>query len=184
MACTCSSSCSLYAVLPRLALCQIVSFWDRSCFSWTGSMQRRWLLRRSYCGKVAAAARSGDAMLSDGPPQPEHFFQALESNPLSLQPTYFPIPAFNLLPELSKAVLNPLLPFVQIPYHGHEPAASTGELLPSCVDGIAVALLLHWPERSARVPHGFLRVLLLLLLGYLLCLQCSPNCSSDKNGPV
>ncbi|RCV40853.1 hypothetical protein SEVIR_9G087100v4 [Setaria viridis] len=31
---------------------------------------------------------SGDAMLSDGPPQPEHFFQALESNPLSLQPTF------------------------------------------------------------------------------------------------
>ncbi|CAL4919126.1 unnamed protein product [Urochloa decumbens] len=30
---------------------------------------------------------SGDAMLSDGPPQPEHFFQALESNP-SLQPTF------------------------------------------------------------------------------------------------
>ena len=27
-----------------------------------------------------------DAMVSDGPPQPEHFFQALESNP-SLQPT-------------------------------------------------------------------------------------------------
>jgi hypothetical protein len=127
---------------------------------------------------------SGDAMLSDGPPQPEHFFQALESNPLSLQPTYFPIPAFNLLPELSKAVLNPLLPFVQIPYHGHEPAAGAGELLPPCVDGIAVALLLHWPERSARVLQGFLRVLLLLLLAYLLCLQCLPNCSSDKNGPV
>lgn len=39
---------------------------------------------------------SGDAMLSDGPTQPEHFFQALESNP-SLHPTYFLLPSISCL---------------------------------------------------------------------------------------
>jgi hypothetical protein len=123
------------------AIVSAARVWGRGCFSPTIGVARR----RRHVVPWPSTART--LLRGSG----EQRASATYVIPLSLSLTR----THSCLCVLNAA----LLPLLQIPYYGHEPAAraSAGRLLPSCVDGLASALVpLPWqvpcPSEIATSP--------------------------------